>query len=425
MKPLFQVLSLIAVFALAAAVGCAGDKKTTDPSTSESTSDAVKKDDAAKADAPAVTKETGPVATVNGNAIVRADFDEMYDKMTRVYTKRNQPVPENVSRRHKKNILKRLIEKSLLKGEITKQGIALTDAELDEGLAKYKEMFRTEANFQRYLKNSNTTLDKIKDNIRYNKTLDKLLEKGAPIDVTEANAKEYYTQNKRRYQEREQVKASHILLKLGKDATPAQVAEAQKKAKDIAKQAKAKGADFGALAKKYSQGPTAPKGGNLGYFSRGRMAKPFEDSAFKLKPGQVSDAIRTKFGWHVIKTFDHRPPGEKPYDEVKESILKLLESRERRLRKSKILRELKASAKIEKHIDIPEPERKGPPGGGVSGATGIAPSITTSIAKAGSPAAKAITAAAAKTSPGASLLPPGAAGDAKKPAQPTPAPAGN
>jgi peptidyl-prolyl cis-trans isomerase C len=351
--------------------------------------------------APTPKKETGPVASVNGKDIPRADFDEMYDKMTRVYTKRSQPVPDNVARRHKKNILKRLIEKALLNGEIGKQAIKLTDAELEEGLAKYKEMFRTEANFQRYLKNSNTTLDKIKANIRYNKTLDKLLEKGSAIEVTEVQAKEYYTQNKRRYQEREQVKSSHILLKLNKDSTPAQVDEAKKKATDITKQAKKKGADFGALAKKYSQGPTAPKGGNLGYFSRGRMAKAFEEVSFKLKPGKVSDPVRTKFGWHIIKTFDHRPSGEKPFAEVKDSILKLLESRERRLRKSKILRDLKATAKIEKHLSIPAPTRKTPPGASGS----IAPSITTSIAKAGSTAAIAKTLAEAKTAAGVGVLP--------------------
>ncbi len=356
----------------------------------------------AKAEA-APKKDTGPVATVNGADISRAEFDEMYDKMTRVYTKRNQPVPENVGRRHKKNILKRLIEKSLLRSEIAKQGVTLTEAELEEGLAKYKEMFRTEANFQRYLKNSNTTLDKIKENIRYNRTLDKLLEKDSPIEVTEAQAKEYYTQNKRRYQEREQVKASHVLFKLVKDATPEQVDGAKKKAADVAKQAKKKGSDFASLAKKYSQGPTAPKGGNLGYFSRGRMAKPFEDAAFKLKPGSVSAPVRTKFGWHVIKTFDHRPEGEKPYEEVKESITKLLESRDRRLRKSKILRELKTSAKIEEHIDIPAPAPKARTGLSPS----IAPKITTSVAKGGSAAAAASTAAQAKSAPGSGALPPG------------------
>jgi len=400
--------ALIAAAALAA--GCPDSKTDGDKgATAEGAASAVT---AEKAEP---VKETGPIATVNGKDVDRAEFDEMYEKMTRVYTKRGQSIPENVARRHKKNIFKRLIEKALLTQEIEKQGVTLTDAELEEGLAKYKEMFRTDANFERYLQNSSTTLDKIKDNIRFNKTLDKLLEKDSPVQITEAETKEYYEQNKRRYQDREQVKASHILMKLDKDAPPDQVEAARKKAVEVAKEAKKKGADFEALARKYSGGPTAPKGGSLGYFSRGRMAKEFEDVAFKLKPGQVSDPVLTKFGWHIIKSFDHRPPGEKPFDEVKDSIGKLLESRERRLRKSKILRDLKATAKIEQHIDIPEPEPDSSPVASMAGAAG-GPGITTTVTTPGGMPIKqlipAITSGALPTDPAAAAATEGSAEDA-------------
>ena len=344
--------SLLALAAVAALVGCSKSKPAPEKEEGEGKTETA--ETAVKEEKPG---EAGPVAIVNGKPIPAAEFNEMYEKMTRVYTKRNQPVPENVARRHKRNILKRLIEKALLRQQIEKGGVVVTDEELNAGLSKYKEMFRTEANFQRYLKNSNTSLDKIKGNIRYNKSLDKLLEKGGPIEVTEAQAKEYYEQNKRRYQEREQVKASHILFKVAKEAKPGEDAAGKKKAGDVAVEAKKKGADFAALARKHSQGPTAPKGGDLGYFARGRMDKAFEEVAFKLKPGEVSAPVRSKFGWHVIKVFDHRPPGEKPYEEVKDSIVKLLESRERRLRKSRLLREVRGSAKIEKLLAIPEPQR--------------------------------------------------------------------
>lgn len=347
-------LVLVVVGAVAAFVGCTKSQPSTgEPGGTEGTTASATTeggDPSAKG-----SDETGPVAMVNGKPVPRADFDEMYDKMTRVYTKRNQPVPENVARRHKKNILKRLIEKDLLGQAIAKAGVAVTPEELNEGLAKYKEMFRTDANFDRYLKNSNTSLEKIQDNIRYNKSLDKLLEKEGPIEVTEQQAQEYYTQNKRRYEEREQVKASHVLFKVEKDAKPEADAAARKQAADVAAAAKKPGADFAELAKKHSQGPTAPKGGNLGYFARGRMDKAFEDVAFALKPGQVSAPVRSKFGWHVIKLFDHRAAGEKPFEEVKESISKLLESRERRLRKSRLLRDLRAAAKIEQLLEIPDP----------------------------------------------------------------------
>ncbi|MCA9629349.1 MAG: peptidyl-prolyl cis-trans isomerase [Myxococcales bacterium] len=100
------------------------------------------------------------------------------------------------------------------------------------------------------------------------------------------------------------VTASHILIGY-KGAQRAKSdrskEEAKKLADKIAKEAKAKGADFAALAKKYSEGPSAPRGGDLGPFSRGRMVKPFSDAAFDLKVGDVSDPVETPFGYHIIK----------------------------------------------------------------------------------------------------------------------------
>ncbi|MBM4319826.1 MAG: hypothetical protein FJ125_07665 [Deltaproteobacteria bacterium] len=300
-----------------------------------------------------VEEETGPIATINGEEVPRAEFDDMYEKMIQVYIRRNKPVPENVARRHKQNIVNRLIEKKLLEQAIAKNGVKVTDEELNEGLAKYKEMFRTEANFERYLASSNTTLDKIKENISFNKALDKLLEKDGPVAVTDEQMKEYYEQNKSRYEVKEMVKAGHILIRLKKDATEAEKTEALEKAKKIHAEAKKPKADFQQLAIKHSEGPTGPKGGDLGFFTRGRMAPEFEEVAFNMKPNEVSKPVLTQFGYHIIKLYEKKPAGQKSFDEVKESISKLLESRDKRKRKSDLLRELKKTATIVNNLKLP------------------------------------------------------------------------
>lgn len=89
------------------------------------------------------------------------------------------------------------------------------------------------------------------------------------------------------------VRCAHILVKSRNMA--------EKILKDINK-----GADFGALAKKYSECPSKEKGGDLGWFGKGQMVKPFESAAFKLQPGEISAPVQTQFGWHIIKCMDRK-----------------------------------------------------------------------------------------------------------------------
>ena len=95
--------------------------------------------------------------------------------------------------------------------------------------------------------------------------------------------------------------------------------EARKKI-EMVRQRLRKGEDFAALAREFSQCPSSAKGGDLGYFKRGKMAKPFEEAAFGLKAGEVSDIVETRFGFHLIKLVDKKPEGTIRYEDVKEKI---------------------------------------------------------------------------------------------------------
>ena len=134
--------------------------------------------------------------------------------------------------------------------------------------------------------------------------------------VTPQDVQRYYEDNEQQYKQPEQVRASHILLKTeGKDD-----AAVKKQAEDLAKKAKA-GADFAELAKKFSQDDSnASKGGDLDFFARGAMVPEFDQVAFALQPGQVSDVVKTSFGYHVIKLTEKRAASQRPLAEVQAQI---------------------------------------------------------------------------------------------------------
>jgi len=136
------------------------------------------------------------------------------------------------------------------------------------------------------------------------------------VSVPDTDIQRYYNDNIQQYQTPEQVRASHILFQTaGKDE-----AEVRKQAEAVLKEAKS-GADFAALAKKYSEDQgSKEEGGDLNYFSRGRMVPEFEAAAFAMEPGQISDLVKSQFGFHIIKVVDKRAATSTPLEQVRAQI---------------------------------------------------------------------------------------------------------
>ncbi|MCD6570766.1 MAG: peptidylprolyl isomerase, partial [Deltaproteobacteria bacterium] len=183
-------------------------------------------------------------------------------------------------------------------------------------------------------------IDKRPDvNLRITYFIDQMLAKELEEDVTnniEVTDKEiarYYDEHKDKFTTQPRVKARHILVKTKNEA------------EDVLKRIKS-GEDFAALAKKISKCPSAKKGGDLGWISKGRMYPAFEKAAFALNPGDISGVVKTSSGYHIIKIENKRPAKTKDLDKVKGSI-------ERRLikdKREKILKEL--NSEIEKKVNV-------------------------------------------------------------------------
>ncbi|MEE2787199.1 MAG: peptidylprolyl isomerase [Myxococcota bacterium] len=342
----------------AATASKTADKATATPKKKEETGKAEDKT-AAKTDGDA--KATGPVAKVNGVEVSRDEFNRKYGKMTRAFTKRKKTIPDGLSQRYKESILRQLVDKELLRQEIKKQGVSVDDAKLAQELADYKKMFRTEENFARYLKSSDITLDQIKGNLRHNQAVKMLLEKQGDLSIADADIQKYYDEHKKRYELKEQVRASHILLKTSARDDKVKQDAAKKKADEVYAEVKKDGADFAALAKKHSQGPTAARGGDLNFFTKGRMVPAFEKVAFAMKKGEISKPVKTQFGWHVIKVTDKKEGRQRAFDEVKPSITKLLTNKKSRRAKADLLKRLKAEGKVETFLPKAKPSKVAKP----------------------------------------------------------------
>jgi peptidyl-prolyl cis-trans isomerase D len=185
------------------------------------------------------------------------------------------------------------------KGFLEKSGP--TRAEVEEYFSSHRESFR------------------IPEKVNLHYVVFRPKDFGDKVDISQEEIKTYYETNIDDFVIQKQARARHVLIEVPPDADPKRIEEARKRAEEILARAK-KGEDFASLAEKYSEGPTAKKGGDLGYFTRGRMVKEFEDAAFSLQPGELSPVVRTQFGFHIIKLEDVKEERVQGLDEVRESI---------------------------------------------------------------------------------------------------------
>jgi peptidyl-prolyl cis-trans isomerase C len=142
------------------------------------------------------------------------------------------------------------------------------------------------------------------------------------------------------------VRASHILIPVNSSMTEAQKTEARTQAEGILKRVKA-GEDFATLAKQYSKDSSAQAGGDLNYFERGKMVPAFEQAAFSLKPGDVSNVVETPFGYHIIKVTDHKDAHTVPLAEVSDRLGEFLKQRKQQELTQNFIQALHTKYKIE------------------------------------------------------------------------------
>ncbi len=289
------------------------------------------------------------VAVVNDKVFTAADLDREFAPIANRLQKMGAPAEKVQEMRLM--FLGKLIERELLFQEAKKHNFVASEEQVNKELQELKGRFPSEEEFLNFLKESSFDLDTLKKQIAEGNIIDQLVkaEVEAKVAIDDAAVKAFYDAHTDQFNRPEQLKASHILVKVDNQEDKAKKDEAKAKAEDILKKVKA-GGDFAALAKEFSNCPSAAQGGDLGYFGKGQMVKPFEDACLALKPGEISGLVETQFGYHIIKLTDHKAAGMVPFDEVKEGVAKQLKDREMQSKMREYIENLRKNAKIERAI---------------------------------------------------------------------------
>lgn len=295
-------------------------------------------------------------ATVNGKVILQADFDREMQRVEQQFASMGRQINDDQLLQIRMKVLETLIGRELLYQESQNKGIRVDDATLKARMKKIKDRFPSEEEFQSALKGSNLTEDSLESQIGRQLAIQSFIEEDLALETTVSaqETKEYYDNNPDKFQQPEKVRASHILIKLESAADETQKMKARKRLEEIQQKVK-DGENFADLARQYSEGPSSSKDGDLGFFARGQMAPPFEEAAFAMGTGEVSDIVQTRFGYHLIKVVDKRPPSKLAYAEVQDKLQNQLKQQKVQQNVAAHVEKLKKEAEIKRFADN-EPE---------------------------------------------------------------------
>lgn len=259
------------------------------------------------------------VARINNEIITLTELDEAYQEL-------KNALPEGGRIPSKRELLERMIENRLLLQEAKREGIEVSEGEVQENIERVKSTFLSEKAFELALEKEGIKIEDLKKRYEEELMIKKLIDKEAKpeIEVSKKEIQDYYEKNKRRFREEERVKIRHILF--------ADYLEAKKIQEELKS-----GAPFEEVA----------KGAYLGSFKRGQLDKKIEEVAFSLKEEEISPIIKTESGYHIIKLDKKEKARLMKLFEVKEIIINILSSQKMEKKIKEYIEKLKAKQEIE------------------------------------------------------------------------------
>ena len=281
------------------------------------------------------------VAVINGNDVTVKDLKSEVNVSMRQF--RSNGLSDHTPEEKlllKTNGLNKIIQNIILNTEVTSSGIFLTRNEYRDALKEAKKEYQ-KGSFVKSLEMKGISLEVWEKKFKNNMLIKKLISEvvNSEVSVSDDQLKRYYDAHQSEFQKGEQVRSLHIMV------------GSENEVMDIFKQLRFDKKDFSVLAQIHSLGPEGPTGGDLGYFEASQMPEEF-DGVFGLNVGQISDSIKTPYGYHLFKVIDKKPAGPMTYGESSRTIYsKLLREEQSRAFKKWIVK-LRAKSSIKIKHDV-------------------------------------------------------------------------
>lgn len=301
-------------------------------------------------------------ATVEGEEIYQSEIDEVLAPYQQQFAQMPPEQRAMILQQAQSEILNQLISQRLVLQYAKEHELTVGEEEVEERIAEISEnMAGGPGELDQILATMGMDREGLKKQLStellFNKAIENYMATLDDPDTEEVAA--FYEENKEMFSgQPEQVTASHILLGVDPGASEDARAEKLEQAQGLLEQVH-NGAEFADLAREYSTCPSSARGGDLGSFTRNRMVAPFEEAAFAMEPGEVSDIVETDFGYHIIKVTDRQAAEETPFEEVQEDIVEMLKGQ----KVGEWLEGLQANADVQIHTRTapPQPQQIQPP----------------------------------------------------------------
>jgi len=290
------------------------------------------------------------VALVNNELITLSELEEMGKPLLDQVRQTSSPAErEERLKKARREVLDHLIDSKLLEEEMKKKKIEVSDRDVDAAIQDIlKTSNLSEDGLKKALAREGMTFTAYRQKVRDELGKMRLVgrEIKSKIIIEDDEVRKRYQENLEKYSEPLEVKIQQVFFPLGQDAPKDQVAAVQREALTILERAR-RGDDFSQLAKVYSQGPEAGEGGVLGYFKKQELVRELEEAAFKLKPGEISDLVKSPAGFHILKVLERKGGEPRPFAEVQNRIRDEAMQEESEKKFNAWMKDLKSKAYIE------------------------------------------------------------------------------